>query len=100
MWFVFSTEDSEMVFWREKSESNMSNPSSVVLWWSPLLMIRSIASEGRSLLPIYQASCTSSMYHVNHTLRSMPLLAMEDSYFLGSCSVLTVVLRARESNSF
>ena len=47
-------------------------------------------------------SCTytGSMYHVNHTLCSMPLLAMEDSYFLGSCSVSTVVLHLRESISF
>ena len=48
VWFVLSTEASEMVFWREKCENHMINLLSVVLWWSPL-MISLTASGGRSL---------------------------------------------------
>ena len=46
VWFVLSTEASEMVFWREKCELHMPNLLSVLLWWSPLI-ISSTASGRR-----------------------------------------------------
>ena len=51
VWFVFSTEVSEIVFWRENCETTMLTFSSVVFWWSPL-MISSTASGGRALWPV------------------------------------------------
>ena len=69
---------------------------------SPQFQLVPLSSLPPLALQTPSAWCTytSSMYHVNHTLRSMSLLAVEDSYFLGSCNVSTVVLHLRESISF
>ena len=38
VWFVLSTEASEMVFWTVKCEYYMYNLLNVELWWSPLMI--------------------------------------------------------------
>ena len=43
---------------------------------------------------------TSSMYHLSHTLRSVPLLVTDDLYYSWSTSSFIVVLCVRESISF